>query len=81
MSRAQARANREAGARVARHPGTAPATVNGASRITQADLLVITKCELVDAARLEHLREALAREIPRAEILAVSVKTGTGVQL
>ena len=48
-------------------------------QLEEADLLVITKCELVDAPRLARLRETLAREFPNAEVLSVSVKTGAGV--
>lgn len=48
-------------------------------QLEEADILVISKCELLDPVRLEHLRQALFREYPKAEVLAVSVKTGTGV--
>lgn len=47
-------------------------------QLEEADLLVITKRELLDDARLARLRAALAREFPRAEVLAASVKTGAG---
>ncbi len=46
----------------------------------EADLLVITKTDLVDSGRLERLRERLTREFPGKEILSVSVRTGTGVE-
>lgn len=48
-------------------------------QLEEADILVISKCELLDPARLERLKAALSREYPRAEVLAVSVKTGTGI--
>ncbi len=46
----------------------------------EADLLVITKTDLLDAARLERLRAKLAEEFPGKDILAVSVRNGTGVE-
>ena len=45
----------------------------------EADLLVITKCDLLDEARLDRLKAALAEAFPGKDILAVSVRTGTGV--
>jgi Ni2+-binding GTPase involved in maturation of urease and hydrogenase len=45
----------------------------------EADLLVITKSDLVDEARLERLKSALAGAFPGKDILAVSVRNGTGV--
>lgn len=47
----------------------------------EADLLVITKSDLLDAARLERLRARLAEEFPGKEILDVSVRTGQGVDV
>lgn len=48
-------------------------------QLEEADLLVITKCELLDAARIERLRGALAAEYPHADVIAVSVKAATGL--
>lgn len=48
-------------------------------QLEEADILVISKCELLDPERLERLKTALSKEYPRAEVLAVSVKTGTGI--
>lgn len=45
----------------------------------EADLLVITKTDLLDAPRLERLTARLAAEFPGKEILPVSVRTGGGV--
>ena len=45
----------------------------------EADLLVITKTDLLDDARLDRLRHHLGEEFPGKEILTVSVRTGTGV--
>lgn len=46
----------------------------------EADLLVITKTDLLDAARLERLRGRLAEEFPGKDIIAASVRTGAGVE-
>jgi Ni2+-binding GTPase involved in maturation of urease and hydrogenase len=45
----------------------------------EADLLVITKSDLLDAPRLERLRTRLAAEFPEKNILAVSVRNRTGI--
>ncbi len=45
----------------------------------EADLLVITKTDLLDAPRLERLQLRLAAEFPGKPILAVSIRTGMGV--
>ena len=41
-------------------------------QLEEADLVVISKCDLLDEARLESLRAAIAARFPRKEILAVS---------
>jgi G3E family GTPase len=48
-------------------------------QLEEADIIVITKTDLLDAARLAALRGALAREFPHAEILAVSVRENRGL--
>jgi G3E family GTPase len=48
-------------------------------QLEEADLLVITKRELLEPERLDRLRAALEREFPGKEVLAVSVRTGLGV--
>ena len=48
-------------------------------QLEEADVLVITKTDLLDAERLERLRSALATAFPNAEVLAVSVRNGTGL--
>ena len=48
-------------------------------QLEEADILVVTKSDLVDAARMERLKAALAKESPKAEVLAVSVRTGAGL--
>lgn len=48
-------------------------------QLEEADLIVIAKCDLLSAARLEHLRQALAAQFPHKEILAVSSRAGTNL--
>ena len=48
-------------------------------QLEEADLIVIAKSELLDEARLARLRARLAEEFPHAEIRAVSVRRGDGV--
>ena len=48
-------------------------------QLEEAELLVINKIDLVDTARRGRLRDALAREFPRATQLEVSARTGEGV--
>lgn len=43
-------------------------------QIEEADLVVISKSDLVDGARLAALREAIAREYPGKQVLDVSVR-------
>jgi G3E family GTPase len=43
-------------------------------QLEEADLIVITKSDLLDAARLERLKAKLAEEYPLAEVIAVSVR-------
>lgn len=46
----------------------------------EADLLVITKTDLLDSARLARLQHRLGEEFPDKQIRAVSVRTGAGVE-
>ncbi len=48
-------------------------------QLQEADLIVITKTDLIDEGRLTALRTALSIEFPRAEILDVAVRTSTGL--
>lgn len=50
-----------------------------AKQLEEADLIVINKSDLLDAARLEALRKALAAKFPRKEILAVSARNGANL--
>ena len=45
-------------------------------QIEEADLVVISKCDLLDSARLNTLRNAIAARFQQKEIMAVSVKNG-----
>jgi G3E family GTPase len=45
-------------------------------QLEEADLIVISKCDLLDEARLASLRSAIATRFPGKEILAVSPRDG-----
>ena len=45
-------------------------------QLEEADLVIISKCDLLDEARLESLRAAIAARFPGKEILAVSPREG-----
>ncbi|MCP5523408.1 MAG: MIP family channel protein [Verrucomicrobiales bacterium] len=45
----------------------------------EADLLVITKTDLLDESRLNRLKNRLGEEFPGKEILTVSARTGEGI--
>ncbi len=46
-------------------------------QLEEADLIVLSKCDLVEESRLERLRGAIAAEFPQSEIIAVSARNGT----
>jgi Ni2+-binding GTPase involved in maturation of urease and hydrogenase len=48
-------------------------------QLEEADLIVINKRELLDAGALAALQTRLQQEFPRAEIIAVSARTGEGL--
>jgi len=48
-------------------------------QIEEADLLIISKSDLLEPARLDALQNAIGREYPGKEILPVSVRNGTNV--
>ncbi|MES2573050.1 MAG: GTP-binding protein, partial [Verrucomicrobiota bacterium] len=49
-------------------------------QLEEADLIVIGKNDLLDADRLEALREKLGSEFPNVRIRDLSVRTGAGVE-
>jgi len=48
-------------------------------QLEEADLIVINKREILDALQLDRLRLRLAEQFPRAKVLAVSARTGAGL--
>lgn len=48
-------------------------------QLEEAEIVVINKCDLVDASRLERLRAALAVVAPQAVIRECSARDGTGL--
>ncbi|HWI55885.1 MAG TPA: GTP-binding protein [Bacillota bacterium] len=49
-------------------------------QLEEADLIVISKSDLLDEARLQSLRQALAAAYPRKDILAVSARAGSNLE-
>ena len=47
-------------------------------QLAEADVIVVNKIDLLDEARLEGLREALATRYPQADVLAMSAREGNG---
>ncbi len=47
-------------------------------QLEEADIIVINKTDLVDPAKLDRLRTALAEKYPKARIVAMSARTGEG---
>ena len=48
-------------------------------QLEEADLIVVNKREILDALQLDRLRLRLAEHFPRAKVLAVSARTGAGL--
>ena len=48
-------------------------------QLEEADLIVINKRELLDTLQLDRLRLRLAEAFPKAKVLAVSARTGAGL--
>jgi G3E family GTPase len=49
-------------------------------QLEEADLVIISKCDLLDKARLASLRTAIAARFPGKAILAVSPREGIGLE-
>ena len=49
-------------------------------QLEEADIIVITKSDLLDATRLSSLRTTIAMHFPHAEIRTVSVRAAAGVR-
>jgi Ni2+-binding GTPase involved in maturation of urease and hydrogenase len=49
-------------------------------QLEEADVIVINKTDLLDAAKLEQLRAALAAKYPKAQVVAISARTGEGTE-
>ena len=49
-------------------------------QLEEADLIVVNKCDLVGPPALKALREILATNYPRAEVLEVSARRGDGLE-
>ena len=48
-------------------------------QLAEADLIVVNKTDIVDAARLARLRDALGERYEQAEVIAMSARDGDGV--
>jgi hypothetical protein len=48
-------------------------------QIEEADIVLISKSDLLDEAKLESLRQAILKKYPKKEIMAVSVRNGTNL--
>jgi G3E family GTPase len=49
-------------------------------QLEEADLIVINKCETLASSDVIQLREILAREFPRANVLTASARNGDGLE-
>jgi len=49
-------------------------------QLEEADLIVVSKCELLGSEQRSQLRAVLETEFPRAEVLFASVRTGEGLE-
>lgn len=49
------------------------------AQLREADLIVLNKCDTIDAARVEEDRAFLSARYPEAELIAVSAREGTGL--
>ena len=49
-------------------------------QLEEADIIVINKIDLLDGARLSSLRDALAEEFPRAEIVEIAARESLNLE-
>jgi G3E family GTPase len=49
-------------------------------QLEEADVIVINKTDLLDSAKLEQLRAALSAKYPKANVVAMSARTGDGTE-
>ena len=49
-------------------------------QLEEAEVIVINKCDLLSAERLQTLEQALRQRYPRAEVFAVSAREGSGLE-
>jgi G3E family GTPase len=48
-------------------------------QLEEADIIVISKSDLVTATQIEELRQAISKRYPRAGLMTISARAGTGV--
>ncbi len=49
-------------------------------QLEEADIIVVSKCELLEPGQLDELEAALRREFPRAKVIAASSREGTNLE-
>jgi G3E family GTPase len=49
-------------------------------QLEEADLIIISKCDLLDGAQLDRLQQAIAARFPRAQVLPASARVGTNLE-
>lgn len=49
-------------------------------QLEEADIIVISKCDILSSAEEQELREALSSRFPEAQVLAISSRRGTGME-
>lgn len=50
-------------------------------QMEEADILVISKSDLIEPAQLEDLKARVAKELPLASVFCISAKTGDGLEV
>ena len=49
-------------------------------QLEEADFIVVSKSELMDAGQMHELKQVICLEFPKAEVLSASVRTGEGIE-